>query len=307
MSYGSGAGAGAEEMARRAAAREAELEAQLARARQTRQSWEAGAAGERAVAAVLEQLSTAGWRVLHDVHWPGRPQANLDHVAVGPGGVVVVDAKNWSGTVTVSDGMLRQNGYRRQQTLEAAGAAAAAVTAMLAPGHRSRVHVAVCLVQQELDAQRLPPGVVVVGLSELAPWLTQLPPALSPEAVDAVHAYLNRELTGTRSPQLASTADLRRVKAPPPQEAPSPLRRRQRGTPTPARTRSSSSGSRRRSIGVASQSGGITEGLFKLGAVVLLLVGLNHWISSLAAGQPDPATPPTGVSSTPPSPATGQP
>lgn len=255
MSYGSGAGAGAEEMARRAAAKEAELEAKLSRARQTRESWEAGAAGERAVAAALAELEAAGWRVLHDVHWPGRPRANLDHVVVGPGGVVVVDAKNWSGTVKISNGVLRQNGYGRQQTIEAAGDAAAAVTAMLAPGHRSCVRTAVCFVQQELDASTMPSGVVLVGLSRLTDWLRQLPHVLSPEAVEAVHAYLHRELTGAGRPQLTTTADLQRAARPTP-----PSRRRGGRRPNPA-------------------PNGIPTDVIKLGAVVLLLVVLYVWMS----------------------------
>jgi hypothetical protein len=277
MSYGSGAGAGAEEMARRAAAREAELEARLARARQTRQSWEAGAAGERAVAAALEQLAPQGWRVVHDVHWPGRPQANLDHVAVGPGGFVVVDAKNWSGKVTVVDGTLRQNGRRRQQTVDAACSAAAAVTAMLAPGHRSSVRAVVCFVQQELDAQTVPPGVVLVGLGQLIPWFTQLPRVLAPEVVDAVHAYLNRELSGARSPQLSTTAALQR--------APRSRPRRQR-RPSPSSVRGHRGGSTR-----------VAQGLLKLGAAVLLLASSYYWMQSHATAPTDPA-PPSGVSST---------
>ncbi|WP_407923750.1 nuclease-related domain-containing protein [Arthrobacter cheniae] len=34
----------------------------------------------------MRQLELQGWRMLHDVHWPGRPKANIDHIAVGPGG-----------------------------------------------------------------------------------------------------------------------------------------------------------------------------------------------------------------------------
>jgi hypothetical protein len=60
------------------------------------------------VAESLAQLGVYGWFLLHDVHWPGRPLARLEHVLVGPGGVVVVNAKNWSGHVDVVDGALLQ-------------------------------------------------------------------------------------------------------------------------------------------------------------------------------------------------------
>ena len=69
-----------------------------------------------AVGATLERLRASGYDVLHDVHWPGRRRANIDHVAIGPAGIVVVDAKNWSGVVSAHHGRLRQNGNRRDNS-----------------------------------------------------------------------------------------------------------------------------------------------------------------------------------------------
>ena len=80
-----------------------------------------------------------GWQVLHDLHWPGRPFANIDHIVVGPGGVFVIDSKNWLGRIDVRDGVLRQNGYRRTEACDGAAQAAAAVAALLQPQHRSLV------------------------------------------------------------------------------------------------------------------------------------------------------------------------
>ncbi|MGW1989633.1 nuclease-related domain-containing protein [Embleya sp. NPDC001921] len=58
--------------------------------------WAAGAEGERRTAARLGPLLREGWTVLHDRALPtGR--ANIDHLVVSPGGVViVVDSKRWS-------------------------------------------------------------------------------------------------------------------------------------------------------------------------------------------------------------------
>lgn len=56
--------------------------------------WAAGAAGERRTAAALAGLEREGWVVLHDVRPPGK-RWNLDHVLVGPAGVVVVETKQW--------------------------------------------------------------------------------------------------------------------------------------------------------------------------------------------------------------------
>lgn len=65
--------------------------------------YERGADGEAATAQALDALPKDQWTVFHDVRWPGRKLANVDHVVVGPGGVFVIDSKNWSGRVEVRD------------------------------------------------------------------------------------------------------------------------------------------------------------------------------------------------------------
>ncbi len=49
--------------------------------------------GERKVGQELEKLRELGYEVFHDV--PG-PNFNVDHVLVGPGGLVCVETKTWS-------------------------------------------------------------------------------------------------------------------------------------------------------------------------------------------------------------------
>ena len=94
---------------------------------QSAEKFERGAVGEEATADVLGGLSAEGWRVFHDVRWPGRSQANIDHVLVGPSGVFVVDSKAWDGDVEVRGGQLRQDGRRRHRHVVAAAAAAMAI------------------------------------------------------------------------------------------------------------------------------------------------------------------------------------
>lgn len=72
--------------------------------RQSTIAWRTGAEGEAAVGAVLYGLG--GWRALHDRRVPGR-RSNIDHLAVGPGGVFTVDAKRYKGKLTVSRGVGR--------------------------------------------------------------------------------------------------------------------------------------------------------------------------------------------------------
>ena len=75
---------------------------------QSTQAWQVGAVGERRVAEVLSEA--AGVRVMHDRQVPGS-KANIDHLAIGPGGVFVIDAKNYTGQVEVRDvgGLLKSD------------------------------------------------------------------------------------------------------------------------------------------------------------------------------------------------------
>jgi hypothetical protein len=66
-------------------------------------AWRRGAAGERRTARLVAPLERRGWAVLHDLAIPGT-QANIDHLVIGPGGVVVVDSKRYRGR-------LRLDGY----------------------------------------------------------------------------------------------------------------------------------------------------------------------------------------------------
>lgn len=214
------AGFGAEEQASRRARRvaqlraeqergtalDAEVQAQLARAQRDQRAWSAGAEGERLVAVALESLDRYGWTALHDLHWPGRPKANLDHVALGPGGVVLVDAKNWSGDVTGVDGRLRQNGYDRTSQVESVAAAVADLVAQLAPNHRSAVRGIVCLASQDLDPTSFPWGVTVVGRAQLPAFLASMPPRLTPFDVADLGRYLQGHLGGATSPGVTATS-----------------------------------------------------------------------------------------------------
>ncbi len=59
---------------------------------QSTRAWANGAVGERAVGRRLDVLADRGVVTLHDRRVPGS-SANIDHIAVGPSGVYVIDAK----------------------------------------------------------------------------------------------------------------------------------------------------------------------------------------------------------------------
>ena len=51
---------------------------------------------ETEVAARLDAMAPWGWTLLRDRRWPGTSRANIDMIAVGPGGVLVIDVKCWA-------------------------------------------------------------------------------------------------------------------------------------------------------------------------------------------------------------------
>ena len=76
---------------------------------QHEQAWATGARGEERVARQLQKhLKDSGVVLLHDRRIPGT-RANIDHIAIGPGGVTVIDAKNYKGKVRAETrgGLLR--------------------------------------------------------------------------------------------------------------------------------------------------------------------------------------------------------
>lgn len=72
----------------------------------SQRSWVLGARGEESVGMELEKLGT-GYEVSHDleiIDGSGTIRANIDHLVSGPCGLLVVDAKNWSGELSYTPG-----------------------------------------------------------------------------------------------------------------------------------------------------------------------------------------------------------
>ena len=107
---GPGASAG-REYERRRSAREARIRSRVPIAGalvarltepQHQRAWADGQRGEeQAAAALAKRLRGSGVVLLHDRRRPGSRSANLDHIAIGPGGITVIDAKRLKGPVRV--------------------------------------------------------------------------------------------------------------------------------------------------------------------------------------------------------------
>jgi hypothetical protein len=126
--------------------------------------WAQGARGERAVAAKLDELAGEHVEVLHDraMRGPdGRPsRANIDHLAVAPSGVWVIDAKTHHGRLVVrrSGGLFSPRvaklyiaGRDKTSLVDGLARQVAAVTAALTEvAAVVPVHGALCFVGTEL-------------------------------------------------------------------------------------------------------------------------------------------------------------
>ena len=226
--------------------------------------YERGADGEEATARALATLPSAEWAVFHDVRWPGRKLANVDHVAVGPGGVFVIDSKNWTGRIEVKESVLRQNGYQRETTVVGAAEAAIAVS-LVTPDLPGRLAVPVlCFVRDE-PITGWARDVMVCSTSNITEMLLSRPPVLDESTRWKIWLGLDLSLRGAganvpgSSPRHTSVSRRRPVPS-----APRPV--------TPAR-----SVSRQQSLSASDK----TKGLIALAVIGCLVFAPSIYLGAM--------------------------
>ena len=74
-------------------------------------NYESGVIGEQRTAATLHPLLGAGWRVAHAV--PLAPAKDIDHLLVGPAGVLAVNSKHTTYQVAVDATSIHVDGHRK--------------------------------------------------------------------------------------------------------------------------------------------------------------------------------------------------
>jgi hypothetical protein len=145
-------------------------------------AWRRWAAGERHTARLLAGLERQGWVVLHDLAVPGS-RANLDHLVIGPGGVFVVDSKQYRGRLQLDPtGRLWHGRYPLAPTLRAVSFEADRAAQVLADPQVVVPIVAVHGVQVP-GGKVVTDGVPVVPARRLPSMLRALPVVLGPERV----------------------------------------------------------------------------------------------------------------------------
>jgi hypothetical protein len=146
-------------------------------------AWRRGAAGERRTARLLGPLERQGWVVLHDLAVPGS-QANIDHLVIGPGGIFVIDSKQYRGRLQLDpSGRLWHGRYPLAPSLQAVSFEADQAAQVLPdPGVVVLPLVAVHGAQVPWGKVVMQ-GVPVIPARRLPSMLRALPAVLGPERV----------------------------------------------------------------------------------------------------------------------------
>jgi hypothetical protein len=146
-------------------------------------AWRRGAAGERRTARLLKPLERHGWAVLHDLAVPGS-RANLDHLVIGPGGVFVIDSKQYRGRLELeSSGRLWHGRYPLAPALGAVSFEADRAALVLTDPGVVVVPIVAVHGAQVPWGKVVVQGVPVVAARRLPSMLRQLPVVLGPERV----------------------------------------------------------------------------------------------------------------------------
>ena len=154
-----------------------------------------GAEGEALTDSALRSLRRHGWRIVHDLEFPGR--GNVDHLLVGPGGIIAVDSKYTTERLWVTPKAI--GGSRANHIGKAKYAAELAKRALEEAGFAS-LTVQPALVFWGPGAPNIPGGLVTIqdtlvleGRRARA-WRVKLrdrSPALDKESVRAIAARLS--------------------------------------------------------------------------------------------------------------------
>jgi hypothetical protein len=165
-------------------------------------AWKTGAAGEERVAQVL---ADAPITALHDRRIP-RSKANIDHIAIGPAGVFVIDAKKYKGQVEKRDlggwispdVRLYVNGRNQTKLVQAVAKQVDVVrTALGDLAEATPVHGVLCFVDASWPGWRPKPirfGAVTCIWPLGLPGLIASPDVLQAEQIAAITAGLAKAL-----------------------------------------------------------------------------------------------------------------
>ncbi|WP_232661481.1 nuclease-related domain-containing protein [Pseudonocardia sp. TRM90224] len=175
-------------------------------------SWRVGADGELAVAALLTELTgpsslrrrTPSWRVLHSIPVGERPR-DIDHLLIGPPGVVTINTKHHrEGRLVVDGDAIRIDDITTEyvaRSREEAAVTSALLGAALRRAGRHQLAAAldvrpvIAVLGGLLHVVRWPAGVTVTTTTRLVHALRTLPARIDSAATDAIFEVARRSTT----------------------------------------------------------------------------------------------------------------
>ena len=157
--------------------------------------WGAGAEGEVRVGRELERLHKEGFYVFHD--WDSG-RGNVDHFAIGPQGVFVVETKAFTGGISCQDGRLLRNGkpVPGKDATKQAMAEAMAVRDLLrsSSGIEAFVQPILCFSDAQLSCYRPLNGVELTNVGSLNRYVATQRERYSAKEVRAIARLLEKSL-----------------------------------------------------------------------------------------------------------------
>jgi hypothetical protein len=159
-------------------------------------AWRVGADGEELVGASLVELEKHDWRILHAVP-VGTNDSDIDHVAIGPGGVYTLNTKTHRGhRVTVYERAILVDGHKQpylRNSLHEGERAGRLLTSVCGfPVIATPLIVVLC---DELRVKQQPSGVYVVGRRDIASWLRKRPIVLDSAQIGLIYEQARRSTT----------------------------------------------------------------------------------------------------------------
>jgi hypothetical protein len=166
--------------------------------------WLKGQTGEALLPSLVTPLVEVGYLALLDRALPDT-DANIDCLIVGTSGVVIIDAKNWDGTLSIEGRTLRQSGHSRSRAVESLRRQAVTVGEILdqVGGDRPPVIPVMCFVgAAAIGDSRSLERVRLLDQAHLIDFVSALPVAMESPQAEAVFAALAPRLP-LRQPTLA--------------------------------------------------------------------------------------------------------
>jgi hypothetical protein len=158
-------------------------------------AWRTGAVGEQQVGRMLDGLRGEGIYSVHDRRVPGR-RTNIDHIAVCPAGVFVIDTKNVAGTVVAGRTRLKVAGRHQDKMITGVQGQVAVVREVLVDQglDATQIRGVLCFTRADLPWFRPSPGGILLHYPRGLRKELRRPGPLAPQQVTAIADLLAKRL-----------------------------------------------------------------------------------------------------------------